>query len=87
MSGSTSIVNDSPPDDVSLFPSLALNSADVPGGLRGVPLKRKFVYLGFEWRPVHADCWECPIGYTLAVEKRYVRKESSTPEKSTAKTR
>lgn len=47
---------------------LALNSANVPGGISTPPLDRPLRAGGLEWLPSHAEPWSCSIGYALAVE-------------------
>jgi hypothetical protein len=47
---------------------LALNSANVPGGISAAPLDRPLRAGGLEWLPSHAEPWASSIGYALAVE-------------------
>lgn len=47
---------------------LALNSANVPGGISATPLDQPLRAGGLEWLPIHAEPWAASIGYALAVE-------------------
>lgn len=55
-------------DDVSMFPSIALNSANVPGGLVAEPFEEQIEAGSLVWEPSDAAFDAAPIGYTLAVE-------------------
>ncbi|MFA7264739.1 MAG: hypothetical protein WC054_00235 [Candidatus Nanopelagicales bacterium] len=56
------------------FGSLALNSANVPGGLSAKPVKEIIEAGGLKWVPRDAAFDGAPIGYALAVSVAKTRK-------------
>lgn len=56
------------PSDVSMFPSLARNSARVHGGLGAVAESEPLLAGGWSWVPQDAGPHAMPIGYAVALE-------------------
>lgn len=55
-------------DDVSMFPSLALNTSQVPGGLGAEPLGEDFYAGSLLWTDDDARPSGSPIGYVVALD-------------------